>query len=207
MSKTVAISFSGLPRIVPTALESWKRLIHQYNADVFIHTWDDNNYSGQKLCEIFKPVLSIIDQPAELDTSKYKERLIHSDPYSVLSMWTSINKSINLTTSYDCYDIIIRGRFDVAFDNLELTFSDSIKIPGKPPEKYNYNGSTYNGWHDMIAYGDQNSMNLYCSTLNFIPELYDNNGPFFSEYFLSTTLKILNANVIHQNIWADIVRY
>lgn len=202
----VAVSFSGLPRNIDRALYSWQKLIHQYNADVFIHTWDDNNYSGQQLCEIFKPVLSIIDQPIELDISKYKERLIHSDPYSVLSMWTSINKSINLTTSYYCYDLIIRGRFDVAFNNLELIFSDGIKIPGKPPEIYNYNGDKYNGWHDMIAYGDQDSMKLYCQTLNYIPKLYDVGGPFFSEYFLSTTLKILNVNVMHQNIWADIIR-
>lgn len=202
----VAVSFSGQPRIINNALKSWKRLIQTYNADVFIHAWNDNNYSAQSLCEMFSPKLSIIDEPKQFNVDLYTERLIYSNPQNVLSMWTSILSSFNLTRSYNDYDIIIRGRFDVGFDPFELTLSDGITIPGKPSETYNYFGKIYNGWHDMIAYGDPISMSKYCHTLNVIPILYSQGGPFFSEFFLSTNLFISNINVIHQNVWADIIK-
>ena len=43
----VAIQFYGFMRYYETTYPLWKRLIDEYNADVFIHTWDTEEYKDR----------------------------------------------------------------------------------------------------------------------------------------------------------------
>lgn len=203
----VAVSFSGLPRNVPRAIECWKNFIEKHNADVFVHMWNTND-NVISLLQCFSPISYFVEQPLNFIINDYQDRLINSNPYNVLSMWHSIYESMKLIKRTNMlYDIIVRARFDVEFDsNLELMSTADIIIPGKPAELYNYNGETYSGWHDMIAYGNIKGMSLYANTFNEISEIYNTGSPFFSEFFLSTNLHKHNANVVHQDVYANIAR-
>lgn len=207
---TVAISFSGLPRIVPRALDCWQHLISKYNTDVFMHVWDTGDNSAQFLCERFSPVSCFIEKPRQfLYANDYKLRTIHSDPYNVFSMWSSIYESMNMIKQREqLYDIVVRARFDVEFDHqLELVHNNEITIPGKSAEVYEYRNEKYPGWHDMMAYGSLDNMAMYADTLNVIPRIYSEGSPFYSEFFLSTHLHRIPINVTHYDIYADIVRH
>ena len=203
----VAVSFSGLPRLVTRGLYSWEGLITRYNADVFMHLWDTGDGQAQQLVEVFKPVKWAINPVKQFDTSAYTERLQYSNPANVLSMWTSISASIDLVMSHNrSYDVIVRARSDVEFDQFKFLNSHGVVIPGKPSEVYEYQGNRYPGWHDMIAYGDPESMQTYASTLHAIPEIYAEGSPFFSEFFLSTHLFRTKTNTTQHATFANIIR-
>lgn len=204
----VAVSFSGLPRAFPVALVCWERLITRYQADVYMHLWNHETGNISSILEMFKPVSCSIESLREFsDIDHYRERAVSSDPYSVFSMWTSINESMALIEkSGRIYDRVVRARLDVAFDNIEFLDSHGVVIPGKPAEIYVFNGHRYPGWHDMMAYGDQQSMISYANTLQEIPKIYSEGSPFFSEFFLSTHLFRRKINTTHHGVFADIVR-
>jgi hypothetical protein len=186
---------------------AWEGLIKNTSANVYMHLWNTGDGAAEKMVEIYSPVSYSIENFRNFDVSQYTERLQYSNPYNVLSMWTSISESINLVLgSKQTYDIVIRARSDVEFDQFQFLNNHGVIIPGKPAEIYEYNGERYPGWHDMIAYGNLSSMREYANTLYSIPTIYSEGSPFFSEFFLSTHLYRTKTNVTHHNIYADIVR-
>ena len=203
----VAVSFSGLPRLRQRAIYSWEGLIRKYNADVFMHIWETDDGETEKVKNIF-PMVKFISEPQEIfDTSHYTERLQSSNPQNVFSQWTSIWRSMNLVYSHTkTYDVVVRARLDVEFAQFDFLDTHGVKIPGKPAEVYNWQGKRYPGWHDMIAYGDPDSMRAYTETLWKIPQIYREGSPFFSEFFLSTHLFRSKINTTHHAVFADIVR-
>lgn len=203
----VAVTFSGLPRSPLQGLSSWQGLIAEYNADVFMHLWDTGDGDAQRLVEIFRPVKHVIEPLRSFDTSCYTDRLQHSNPFNVFSMWTSISESINLALGHgQQYDTIVRARTDVGFDSFKFLDVHGVVIPGKPAEVYEYQGKRYNGWHDMMAYGDPASMRAYADTLYALPGIYAEGSPFFSEFFLSTHLFRTKTNTTHHAVFADVIR-
>jgi hypothetical protein len=203
----VAVSFSGLPRIHYRAIYAWEGLIRKYNADVFMHIWETGNGNTETIQKIFEPKGFVTESPQVFDTSAYTERLQHSNPQNVFSQWTSIWRSMNLVYEHPVsYDVVIRARLDVEFDQFDFLDSHGVKIPGKPAEVYHWQGKRYPGWHDMIAYGDPDSMRAYADTLCKIPQIYAEGSPFFSEFFLSTNLFRRKINTTHHAVYADIVR-
>lgn len=204
----VAVSFSGLPRMFPAALSCWERLISRYQADVYMHLWNQDSSSVSILLDRFNPVSYLVEQFREFDgIDHYRERAVSSDPYRVFSMWTSIRESMWLIERRGKrYDRVVRARLDVAFDDMDFLDCHGVVIPGKPAEIYEFNGNRYPGWHDMMAYGDQDSMVTYSNTLLEIPAIYSEGSPFFSEFFLSTHLFRKKTNTTHHGVFADIVR-
>lgn len=204
----VAVSFSGLPRIRHRAIYSWEGLIRKYNADVFMHIWETGDGETEKVKSIF-PAAQCVSDPQEIfDTSDYTERLQYSNPQNVFSQWTSIWRSMNLVYSHNTsYDVVVRARLDVEFDQFDFLDTHGVKIPGKPAEVYHWQGFRYPGWHDMMAYGDPDSMRAYADTLWKIPQIYREGSPFFSEFFLSTHLFRSKINTTHHAVFADIVRH
>lgn len=194
--------------MIPRALDCWERLISRYEADVYMHIWEQNDGSTPAVIDRFRPTSVLVEKPRVFaDVGRYTERLQHSNPYNVFSMWTSIRESMMLIARRgESYDRVIRARFDVMFDDLELMDCHGVVIPGKPAEIYSYQDQRYPGWHDMMAYGDQESMMAYSETLHAIPEIYSEGSPFFSEFFLSTHLFRNKINTTHHGIFADIVR-
>lgn len=203
----VAISFSGLPRITEHSVSSWKWMIENFSCDVYFHLWDTNNENVKVLFEHFKPIVIQVEPLREFNVEFYKDRLQQSNPYNVLSMWSSIYESIKLIkNSHINYDIVVRARTDVAFEHFSFEKNQGITIPGKAAEIYTWNNKQYPGWHDMMAYGNIESMQTYADTLHAIPKIYSQGSPFFSEFFLSTHLHQERIPVTHHAVHADIVR-
>lgn len=203
-----AISFSGMPRVVPSAVNCWKCFISKHEADVYVHTWNTDHEAVAVLQESFAPVSMLVESPRSFGLlGDYDERAQASNPYNVFSMWTSIRESMLLIQRRkERYDRVVRARFDLLFDDFDFLDVHGVVIPGKPAEIYCWKDHRYPGWHDLMAYGDQDSMDLYSQTLDQIPVIYGEGSPFFSEFFLSTHLYRTKTNTTHHGIFADISR-
>lgn len=98
----------------------YKNIIEPNNADVFIHTWNTNDNSIQKLKQIYKPKKSLFEEQIMFDemNSKY---------HSTKSRWYSQMKSIELKKQYEqenkfIYDFVLISRFDCFYKTL-INFS------------------------------------------------------------------------------------
>jgi len=205
----VAVCFAGLPRLYENTVPNWKKFIKKYNADVFVHTWTETEKNIKPIQTAFGPIQLMFEKQLDFDTKLYVDRIWphRSKPSNVLSMWYSINRSIDLCNNYSIekninYDIVCRARFDWEFDDIELIPQDGITVPDDPGlsgHNFTYYSKPYVGHNDQFGYGDINSMTEYANTFNNIPNLYKNAGvDFCSELFLTAHLIELNIPVNYQ---------
>ena len=206
----IAICFAGLPRFIPESIASWNNFIRKYNADVFVHTWINNDFMRYETCkkitEAVSPKLIIADIPKHFNTAIYQNRIwaYRSEPANVLSMWYSINQSINASfLNYSNYDIICRARLDWWCQNLELIETEfKITVPNDPglsSHHFKYNNIPYVAHNDQFAYGSPILMKKYANTFNKIPMLYTKHGvDFCSELFLTANLISEKVEVQYQ---------
>ena len=138
----VALVLSGLPRRVSEGYEqTWKHIIKNYDTDVYLHAWKDEEW--EKVSEIYPNAKSIqIQQPFKF--TKYKEgiKLPHSDKsrplpqYDVMSCFRQLpmfySWQMGYKPIYDStidYDVVIRSRYDLGVKhsiNLESYGMDVI---------------------------------------------------------------------------------
>ena len=194
----IALCLSGQTRNWKSSYDSIKtQIIEKYNVDVFIHTWDVEgkmvphhfieNYNDNfdkvnyEFIDYYKPKKIQIDSP-EYDT--FKKKINKSIFYNTLMMWYSIDKSNELRKEYEFennikYDIIIRCRFDLFFENFVINDVNNNTIYLPPNENINNPftsemrrmlkdvGPTYMP-NDQLAYGSSDSMDWYCKLYKII---------------------------------------
>ena len=202
-SKKIAICFGGLPRLTSETEKTWLDFITKYNADVFVHTWIVSQYTRnhivKNLINVIKPKQLMLEPVKNFDISSFTERIwpYRSNPQNVLSMWYSINQSIQLCLNYDeTYDIICRARFDWLCSNLELINALGLIVPDDPGlsgHHFKYKGQSYIGHNDQFGYSSPEIMSIYSDTFNKINQLYNEGVDFCSELFLT-------ANMISEQI-------
>jgi hypothetical protein len=126
----VALLLSGLPRKVNEGYkQTWKHIIENYDTDVYLHAWKDEEW--QLVSEIYHNTKSLhIQEPFKF--TKYKEgiKLPHSDTsrplpqYDVMSCfrqlpmfysWQMVYKP--MFDSMINYDVVIRSRYDLGTRN------------------------------------------------------------------------------------------
>ena len=217
----VAVCFSGLPRLnAHRALLAWHRMITRYQADVFVHTWltgdEDRHWIDRRVAGEFKPKLLKYEPMRALDVSMFTERIWPTaDAYRMLSGFTSINESIALATNYAAhlgfvYDFVIRARFDVEIDHLDLEPVDGVVVPDDPDKLglvFTYRGERTWGINDLVAYGKQQMMQLYAVTNQHMLSLYRDEGvDVCPEIFLAASLKKQRVPVDFRPIPHRIVR-
>ena len=138
----VALLLSGLPRKVNEGYElSWKHIIDNYDTDVYLHAWKDEEW--EKLSETYPNAKSIqIQEPFKF--TKYKEgiSLPHFDrsrplpQYDVMSCFRQLPMFYSWQTVYKPmfdsmveYDVVIRSRYDLKFIKpIDLTNLDVTKL-------------------------------------------------------------------------------
>ena len=138
----VALLLSGLPRKVNEGYElSWKHIIDNYDTDVYLHAWKDEEW--EKLSEPYPNAKSIqIQEPFKF--TKYKEgiSLPHFDrsrplpQYDVMSCFRQLPMFYSWQTVYKPmfdsmveYDVVIRSRYDLKFIKpIDLTNLDVTKL-------------------------------------------------------------------------------
>jgi hypothetical protein len=124
----VAIAISGLPRKVEEGYNQfWKQIIEKYNADVYLHFWEDEEY--KKILSLYNPKKYISEKPFSfadyVDGLEADESLSRpTKPYDVagnfrgfpmLHGWQKVCELVE-----GDYDYVIRGRYDLGgYCNLE----------------------------------------------------------------------------------------
>lgn len=122
----VALLLSGLPRKVKDGFDmTWKHIIENYDTDVYLHAWKDEEW--ENVMGTYPNAKSLqIQEPFKFTKYKKGIKLPHSDKsrplpqYNVISCfrqlpmfysWQNVYKSM-----YDSmidYDVIIRSRYDL----------------------------------------------------------------------------------------------
>lgn len=79
----VAIMFSGFLRFYKQTHPAWKRLIDKYNADVFIHTWNNESYKKPSAVLDFNDSGQVDSEPLNVDEviELYKPKSIVTENY------------------------------------------------------------------------------------------------------------------------------
>lgn len=133
----VAITISGLPRKVEEGYNQfWKSIIEKYNADVYLHFWEDEEY--EKILSLYNPKKYISEKPfsfaeyvSGLEADEFLSR--PTKPYDVAGnfrgfpMFHGWQKVCELVEGD--YDYVIRGRYDLGgYCNLENVDNNKINV-------------------------------------------------------------------------------
>jgi hypothetical protein len=204
----VAVCFAGLPRLNHATVVKWQQFINKYNADVFVHTWQETTAIRPQIvnhiAEAFAPKQLIIEPVRQFNTARFSTRIWphRSQPGNVLSMWYSISRSVGAALNWDQYDIVCRARFDWWCDSIELTDCTGLTVPDDPGlsgHHFTYKGEHYIAHNDQFGYGSADVMQTYASTYDRIPWLYSDDGvDFCSELFLTANMISYNIPVTYQ---------
>ena len=185
----IAFCLSGQPRFIQKGYDNIKNKILSSNNefDFFIHTWwgsdiinqtNKRNYvfdenTIQTITELYKPK-GFINQPQKIFNIKEDVDYESLDPISPYSMFYSIKIANHLKTFYEIendfkYDVVIRCRFDIIIDEINLNFNEI---------GYNeiYLDTVGLGFpNDQFAIANSKTMDYYCSLYDNL-ELYYNEG-------------------------------
>lgn len=188
----VAVCISGQPRHYELGFESLNNaVLSKYDCDIYIHTWWDDkggNYSRSGFAnsrEMFESPkasdlprgIDILYQPEVLTIEPQKNFVIKDKdvykspfvtPFNLYSQKYSIMRANELIKGE--YDWVIRARFDLDLDLMDLDFSKYDKnhiyvnstIGFQPKTDSNY------GVDDCFAIGAQDIMNTYSECYNHL---------------------------------------
>ena len=207
----VAVCFAGLPRFTRARLTNWQtNLIKKYDAEVFVHTWNTGPGILSDLSQHIQPTGLIIEPLQTFDTRQFKERVWphRSNPNSVLSMWSSINKSFGLAFEWAeqqniTWDIMIRARWDWEFDQIDLIRDNAIHVPFDPGlsgHLFSLENQVVCAHNDQFAWGPADQMRIYSSLYDHISWLYESGVDFCSEVLLTAHLINHRIDITYENI-------
>jgi hypothetical protein len=203
----IAILLSGLPRKIKDGFEQyWSPIINNYETDVYLHYWEDEEYNEvlkyynpkKYICEkpfdfgIFKKnIISINDQFARPD-SNYN---VAGNFYSLPMFW-GWQQVYNLVEGN--YDYVIRSRYDIGWDyplDLNHIYPNYINIS-------NQHWANSNILDDNLTICNSNlAKNLYTNIFNnFIDLIRENNIIEFAEKNYTNLIKKKNLeNFVYKN--------
>lgn len=200
----VAICFSGQIRELDKSLSYWKDIIQKYNMDVYGSFWETDedsknlfNQLNPKNVEyedfnLFQPTIDIFNQevsvpvcvePTENRNSHHVVGFgLHPNDLNIviknniLSMWYKVWRS-NMISKKENYDIVIRARTDIYFDEIEIEKNDYLNIP------WGWRCNTYwegcGGPIDMFAYSKPEIMDFYSSLFLYLSRFLKDDQYFF----------------------------
>lgn len=181
----IAVCISGQPRNFKKSYTSLKsNFLDKYNCDIFFHSWKTSNFEStnfgggnhqynlseknyKELVNLYKPKNYILEQPITFDDSGYKCPIWRQPLNNTLSMYYSIYKSFQLVKSN--YDYIIRTRFDLNYNDLNLAFPKE----GITLQEWNTDIRVkHRGYYDAFAIGKQQDMitysKVFCNVISYI---------------------------------------
>ncbi len=219
----VAIIFAGLPRLIPSSMLKWQQFAEAYNADVFVHAWEDPRIPEERIVhgivKYLKPRALMIEPQKKINIDLYNDRdriwPYRSSPMTVMSMWYSINSGFNLCKKWSdnkglSYDIVCRARFDWWCENITLSVNQGLTVPDDPGlagHGFSFRGERYIAHNDQFGYGSQDVMQEYANTYKRIPSLFmDEMVDFCSELFLTANMLRANIPVHYQTMSYRILR-
>jgi hypothetical protein len=208
----VAVFFSGRIKDYELEVEHLKKLKIKYNATFFVSL---NESSELIYMKNFFTEFQIGSDQKNIEPTPPPSNLLllycpnhpPSNYSNVYSMYYHNNKCYDLINNYQIknsfmFDVIVKYRSDIHSNNT----IDFIKP--KPNTIYIPEGYDYEGTNDQIGYGDNQSMNLYCSIVKILSKICMKNIKFHPESLLNGGLKLLGLKVerfpytyvLHKNI-------
>jgi hypothetical protein len=232
----VALCLSGEPRnsmfCFPYIYESFINLGPQYEVDVYIHSWRgfralnlynpknfqiDNCIDEDKYFRNYVDTLLSQNQPPKLLLEYLEANRAYTTNNSSLKntilMFTSIKKSFNLIK--DSYDIYIRSRFDLFFEQpFTLTTNIIEDIQNKYydislPSKKIYDSELKaigNLTDDQMAIGNYKSLKAYVNTISNFYSNIDHSNSLQPEKLLQSQLQQHNINISYISPPISLVR-
>ena len=215
----VALCISGQPRSVALVYPTiYENIIAPNAADVYIHSWIDDNIKGKKpvaagghvgsdtiphnieeiILQLYKPKNYIFEPQIEFDEKNYNERKLPSiRPKFSISQRYSIMKSIGMTEGFE-YDAIIRMRFDWKIHdriNIQSLPLNTLTAPNDAPHLHRLsNGAVLRGVNDQFAIGNSHVMHTYGRMYHHIDEIYNaDTFPFADEFMLSYYMQYMSG--------------
>jgi len=186
----VAILLTGFCRTFEKVFFTIEDLIHRYNADVYISTWDvsDSRLTKEivpskvtgdafkyvpnvRACSIFdldhynKNKIPFIQNDRSDDVMVTDPRAIEHGAFwanRCRDQWYLVNGGFKSILGE--YDVVLRTRLDIAYKDIELYKSDELIIP-----------VDIGGWDfsDHLAFGNYDAMEKYCSFYKHMQDVYD----------------------------------
>ena len=186
----VAFTFSGLIRDINKTYPIFKRIIEEYNADVFFSTWDvedpEKGDTIQNFKDKYNPILFEIESwdhwkksyTSTINSNYIVPRYLNKIEFdkasnlSMFGMWYKIQKANHLTKLVDKdYDIVVKLRTDIELsDNFELKLNNYLNFP-HGIVKIPYWDNCY-GPHDFIFYGPPKLMDYTTNLFYFISKYH-----------------------------------
>jgi hypothetical protein len=177
----IAILYSGLinNNIEEYYNNHFQYILSQYkNIDIYISTYDiSNSESIEDLEKLFDiKTLHVESWQSVINKLEEIQNIIHTFAHetkilNTLSMFYKLKQCYNLIQAKK-YDIVIRNRIDLKFDNfLVLDKNLYLNVPA--------GGDHRGGLLDLFAYGSQEIMQKYCSIYDYLTEYILNNTTIF----------------------------
>jgi len=175
-----------------------KCIFGKHDVDIYISTWDVNNVGRngnpddypaidiQPVIDLYKPKKIHVEKHIEYhknrfpkivfderanDIFKINEHAKQHGSYWVermRDMWYIIKQGYLLIDNPEEYDLIMRLRFDVAFDNIEFQHTDVPVFIGVD--------TTNKHVHDLFGYGPPDKMKTYFYFFDHIETMYRNDN-------------------------------
>lgn len=207
----IAICFSGQLRELDKSFQYWKNLIDEYEMDVYGSFWDteetvkslfeglnpvsveyEDYDSFRSTIDIFNCELIVPTYPV-VNFGVTNECADHIMKNNTLSMWYKVWRS-NLISKKKDYDIIIRSRTDIYFDELIIKENDKLNIPWG--WIMNDSWSDCSGPIDMFAFGNSKIMDYYSCLWIYLTRYLKEGHYFFpAEHMLKAHLSQNNIKV------------
>lgn len=218
----VALCLSGhLRSFRQTFYSLHKYIIEPYNPDIFIFTYENKGFDGdrgdraainqlattEELDNLYHPIKCVITRAKKnhLNMIKYKDRVGSGvrDATIIPSMFHSVYRANLLKTEYEqeigrSYDVVIRSRPDILYETPldknefeNCMTSNAIYIP---------TFGNYGGYNDQFAFGSSLSMDLYSSTFPNIDTFFDLGCLFHAETLCKYTLDYYDIPIVRSNM-------
>lgn len=199
MKKKVAFCLSGEMRWVQEGYNQHKRWFdlnkHEYDIDVFIHSWDVSGATGQLVngcypwkgthppkeltLNLYTPVSYLIEPQISFDVSRNFHGPFVVNLHNTKSMFYGIERVNKLRKEYEekqglKYDLVVRARYDVIL-RTPLSFSnfdtESVHLHCRPKH-------TPTSTSDLLAFGPGELMDQYSDTFNHLDRYNCDEGVF-----------------------------
>ena len=193
----VCLLLSGGMRTATETFTSFKsNLLERYDTDVFISTWNCHNV--YESIDLFNPISFDVENYEAGFQSKWETLVTHNQNkletnanlVSMISMWYKTLRVNQLRTQYENlmgfkYDLIIKTRPDIKMEEpINLIQSPNLSIP--------YGWDWSGGINDLMAWGNQSNMQMYCELFYMFIELANSMNKINPETMLRQYLNIKN---------------
>jgi len=159
----IAICISGQVRTFDKSFISLKKnYLDKYDCDIYCHTWSHQNVD--QALSLFKPKSYMVQDPIIFDKFNVMCPLWNGVSFNnLLSQYHSLQQSFLLCKKETNvkYDLLIRSRYDINYDNVSLDLLNIDKDVITLPEWYTDLRCAFRGYCDLFAVGNLANMTVY----------------------------------------------